>query len=402
MHFVQRAGYGPNSRIYGLNNQAYGAAVRTVGERNQTYGAAVPAHYPPQVASSVMARGRLGQEYNRDSYFDYINIDLKSQPKRKVMNIVSIILSLVVPCVIFCLVFHVIAFSLHFRSPSMCYVIIGLVLALLIFMGYVSVNLLRKAKEGHNYPTWFIFAFITGMIAWFLAVTGGEWNYLENMLPAFTIENANIYLSVDTLLTRGQTVMDGGRYLFVPGTRLDQTKAMNFKTMEAYCVVPIVGPHGVPPGFRGFGSGSSARPTINVTAIGTTGTTGTNSTRTGSAGMEGGSYEFWAVGKDCCTSEPGGFRCGEYDNTRVAAGLRLLDEEDHSFYRLAVQQAEAFYNIQAPHPIFLEWLKDPMAKFNLMRDTGRKMFWLGAFSHFVLQLFFVLVASAAFSKLGHF
>ena len=74
-------------------------------------------------------------------------------------------------------------------------------------------------------------------------------------------------------------------------------------------------------------------------------------------------YDFWAIGMDCCSVNAADFHCGaglgwilsvrperakgqartggEVGNFKAHSGLRLLDDRQRSFYRLAVEQAGA-------------------------------------------------------------
>jgi len=72
------------------------------------------------------------------------------------------------------------------------------------------------------------------------------------------------------------------------------------------------------------------------------------------------------------------------------------------FFRLAVQQAEAAYNIKAVHPIFVYWLQDPASEINAYQEDGFRYYMLGMFAHFSLQLFLVITAAIVFSKSGQF
>mmetsp|Transcript_72956 Transcript_72956/g.144573 ORF Transcript_72956/g.144573 Transcript_72956/m.144573 type:complete len:144 (-) Transcript_72956:49-480(-) len=113
-----------------------------------------------------------------------------------------------------------------------------------------------------------------------------------------------------------------------------------------------------------------------------------------------GNYDFWAVGLNCCPGESPDFHCGEFSNPRAHSGLRLMRDELRPFFRLAVQQAAATFNIQAKHPIFLYWLQDPTKEMNAYQEEGFKYFTLGIFSYFSIQFFLVVAGSMGFAKLA--
>jgi len=132
---------------------------------------------------------------------------------------------------------------------------------------------------------------------------------------------------------------------------------MGFKNLETYCVAPIV-----------IGDQPLAR------------------------------YDFWAVGLNCCSGNSGDFHCGEFSNPSAQAGLRLMNDDDRAFYRLAVQQAEATYTIEATHPIFFQWMQDPLSELASYQDDGMKLYFYSVFAFFGLQLFLVAFAVVFFSK----
>ena len=79
-----------------------------------------------------------------------------------------------------------------------------------------------------------------------------------------------------------------------------------------------------------------------------------------------------------------------------------MRDDQRAFFRLAVQQAESAYNVQAVHPLFFHWLQDPVAEVNSYQDDGFKYYLLGMFTHFAVQLFLVVVGVLAFSKIGYY
>merc|ERR1719174_3570482 len=169
----------------------------------------------------------------------------------------------------------------------------------------------------------------------------------------------NTYPDVNAAQAKGSQLMDAGRVFFTPDTGIDNRRAMGFKSSELFCVAPIV-----------TGTGKLA------------------------------SYDFWAVGTNCCSGVSSDFRCGEYNNPRARAGLRLMRDDQRAFFRLAVQQAEAAFNIRSVHPLFFHWMQDPDAEMDAYQDDGYKYFLLGMFTHFAMQLFLVVLALMVFSKIG--
>ena len=146
---------------------------------------------------------------------------------------------------------------------------------------------------------------------------------------------------------------------FADGAKLDGTKAMGFKNLDLYCVAPIV-------------NGNEVMST----------------------------YDFWAVGLNCCSGVSSDFRCGEFNSPHARAGLRLMRDDQRPFFRLAVQQATAAYHIKSTHPLFFYWLQDPVGEMTAYRDDGFKYYLLGIFTHFAFNLFCCTVAVVGFSRIG--
>merc|ERR1711957_939043 len=89
-------------------------------------------------------------------------------------------------------------------------------------------------------------------------------NFAMYTKPGKTIGPLSGYHSVDPAVMRGQQLMDAGSVGFVKGAVLDVDKAMGFRNGIMYCVAPVA-------------SGNSPLA----------------------------QYDFWLVGKDCCTQRAG-------------------------------------------------------------------------------------------------
>eukprot|EP00929_Paragymnodinium_shiwhaense_P122286 TRINITY_DN94932_c0_g1_i1.p1 TRINITY_DN94932_c0_g1~~TRINITY_DN94932_c0_g1_i1.p1 ORF type:complete len:313 (+),score=76.10 TRINITY_DN94932_c0_g1_i1:182-1120(+) len=307
---------------------------------------------PPYSTFARPAGGPASAEYHgRDKG------EIFTPGKRRRMNLVAICVNILFPWLLFCVIFAVMSFYLHYQHPTMAWLIV------LGAYGVVGVSgfLAFRAKQKQLDPMWYTFSTIALFVAVTLAAICGDMNFWFNMQPFFDIENLNTYPSVNPAREKGQQLMDAGRVYFAEGTALDMRKAMGFKNLDLYCVAPIV-----------------------------------------NGQQQLASYDFWAVGINCCSGVSSDFRCGEFNNPQARSGLRLMRDDQRPFYRLAVQQAEAAYNIKATHPLFFYWMQDPVAQMNMYRDDGFKYYLLGIFTHFAFNLFCVICAVVGFSKIGRY
>merc|ERR1719324_2031423 len=218
-------------------------------------------------------------------------------------------MNIFLPWFLFSALYAVLSFSFHYQHPTWAWL------------------LAYRTKKRDRDPMWYTFATLALLLAVVLAAVFGDMNFWYNMQPFYDIENLNTYPSVNPAREKGQQLMDAGRVYFADGAALDMQKAMGFKNLDLYCVAPIV--HGQ---------------------------------------EQLASYDFWAVGLNCCSGVSSDFRCGEFNNPHARSGLRLMRDDQRPFFRLAVQQAEAAYNIKATHPLFFYWMQDPVAEMNSYRD----------------------------------
>mmetsp|Transcript_20431 Transcript_20431/g.37231 ORF Transcript_20431/g.37231 Transcript_20431/m.37231 type:complete len:314 (+) Transcript_20431:144-1085(+) len=288
--------------------------------------------------------------------------------KSRRLNIDAIIQCLVGPWILYCIIFAAMSFSLRYEAPRVANAIVAvgwLVVFIALYFAADAIMRKRWHDDGYNVyfePTWFVFLFMMMLIANVAGYVSGDMNFQQYMSKYFDYMNLNVYErpAVNPTLLRGEQVMDGGRIVFTDDSRLALDKSMGFRDNKMYCVAPVVRANDVPD-----------------------------------------TYDFWAVGTDCCSGQVADFHCGQYNNPNANGGLRLLEDNPRAYYRLAVQQAEAMYGIRASHPIFMQWVEDPLAIVEGYRTTGIQNYFLGVFSHLLFQVFCVTCASLAFAKLGY-
>eukprot|EP00931_Biecheleriopsis_adriatica_P004354 TRINITY_DN106037_c0_g1_i1.p1 TRINITY_DN106037_c0_g1~~TRINITY_DN106037_c0_g1_i1.p1 ORF type:complete len:313 (+),score=65.24 TRINITY_DN106037_c0_g1_i1:85-1023(+) len=276
--------------------------------------------------------------------------------KRKRLNSVAILINLLGPWLLFCGIFAAMSFQVHYMSTPLAWSTVAAGFALAAIAAFLA----HRTRMRDRDPTWYTFACISCFLASLSAGVLGDMNYWYNMQPYYDIENINSYPSVNPAREKGQQLMDAGRIYFAEGTGLDTKKAMSFRNLDRYCVTPIV---------------NGQEPLA--------------------------SYDFWAVGVNCCGETTIDFRCGEYNNPKARSGLRLMRDDQRPFFRLAVQQAEAAYNIKATHPLFFEWMQDPVAEVLKYKTAGFKYALIVVLTHFAFNLLCVVGSVFAFSKLSH-
>mmetsp|Transcript_75233 Transcript_75233/g.213005 ORF Transcript_75233/g.213005 Transcript_75233/m.213005 type:complete len:318 (+) Transcript_75233:110-1063(+) len=281
---------------------------------------------------------------------------------RKRMNIVPIAIALFVPVALFAGVFALMSFSLHYTQSTLTTIFVILCFLPVLWTGFYAAQQVRKRAIGvGRESTWYIFLFISLLVAWSCGYIFGSTNYSSYTQPYYNVNNLMTYTSIDPSAYRGQQLMDAGRVVFTSDSVLNTNYFSGFRNAEMYCVAPIV-------------------------------------TQVNGTYKKQDTYDFWAVGTECCTSKS--FLCGDYNNANAHGGLRLTSDSDRAFYRLAVQQAEAAFHIKAVHPLFFTWTQDPIGSTNDYLNDAIQYFITGVFIFFVVQLFTVACAVIVFSRLG--
>lgn len=274
-------------------------------------------------------------------------------------SVMMIVLFVLIPWLTFAVVMSMESFTAHFYSD-------GAITPRLLFGGLALVLLLvllavLAGRGGQRkYACWQGFMAVMTLVALLLGIAIGGQNYADNMRPYYDIRNANEYHNVDPAQYTGVQMMDAGQIEFSEGSRVDVSRSMAFRNAEMYCVAPIV-------------SGEA------------------------SAVVE--SYDFWAVGTNCCDGDHDMFKCGEYNVAGARSGLRLMNDDQRSFYRLAVQQAEAAFNIPARHPLFFYWLQDAEAEIHAYENAGYAKYVVNVGVFFVAMLVAAALGASAYSKM---
>jgi len=197
------------------------------------------------------------------------------------------------------------------------------------------------------------------LMAMLIGFMWGDHIHTRFIRPYDDLVNLNNYPSVHPGQYTGQQLMDAGQIDFVAGSHLDLSKSIGFKNEDIYCVAPIVGPE------QNAGNASKLA-----------------------------TYDFWAVGTNCCSGHAADYHCGEFNNPSAHKGLRLMRDDTRNFFRLAVQEATAAYNIEANHPVFMYWMTDPAFEVNAYKEDGYNAFYLGVF-FFGLGMLALIITSAS-------
>jgi len=161
-------------------------------------------------------------------------------------------------------------------------------------------------------------------VAFIAALSVGD-TLAKDMSSYYDIVTLSKYDNLNPARTQGKQRLDAGRVIFTQGSRLNLPDAMSYKHAgTTYCVAPIVAAVSEP---------------LPAT------------------------FDFWAVGKDCCSDDGKGtkdFHCGAAHDHTARGGIRVMDEDKVEKYRKAVQQAEETHRIQSVHPLFFEWVANPI------------------------------------------
>jgi len=276
--------------------------------------------------------------------------------RRRVINMLAIVANIVIPSCVFSILLALWTFKIHYNHPW-----VPVTASLLSGLGCLAPGIygVKKVRGEERNPMWYRFACAALFLAIVTSFAVGQyifWSHSWFYYDYFTLRTETM---ASPVTEKGQMMMDSGRVYWSSGTVVDTKLAMGFKHKDVYCVAPIVD--------RGV-------PKLST-------------------------YDFWVVGKNCC-EESRKFDCGDARNPSARASLRDIDEESRPFYRLAVQQAEAAYNLKASHPVFFHWMVDPTHEIDQHGRTMMSMFACCSVVWVSFNFFCVMCATIAFAKMG--
>eukprot|EP00927_Polykrikos_kofoidii_P015720 TRINITY_DN17025_c0_g1_i1.p1 TRINITY_DN17025_c0_g1~~TRINITY_DN17025_c0_g1_i1.p1 ORF type:complete len:346 (-),score=19.72 TRINITY_DN17025_c0_g1_i1:231-1268(-) len=276
---------------------------------------------------------------------------------RIMMNILPIAYNLFLPLFVFILCGAITAFWVPYLYPAVVWIV--LIIVFIACAVAVALAIYHRTRDAD--PTWYTYLAIMVCIAAIWGTCSGMDIYQKYSKPYYQIEDMKVLAHVDASKELGQNLLDSGIVYFASGNVIDQTRSWHFKHETTYCVAPIVA------------SGESGKQK---------------------------SFDVWVVGKDCCSIGGSNFRCGDWAVNGARSAIRSLDDQSVKFYRLAVQQAEALYDVTSTNPVFFYSSVDPMNEVHGWRTHAFNRFCYSAEEFFVLSLITISITLCGFAYLG--
>eukprot|EP00929_Paragymnodinium_shiwhaense_P031949 TRINITY_DN17794_c0_g1_i1.p1 TRINITY_DN17794_c0_g1~~TRINITY_DN17794_c0_g1_i1.p1 ORF type:complete len:437 (+),score=49.10 TRINITY_DN17794_c0_g1_i1:87-1397(+) len=279
-----------------------------------------------------------------------------------------------------CLVYGLLVFSYLVGTGALSWILYLGAILICVFRVLVVLVLLASAAYGH----FLIPVYRKSLIFWswlpsvyLLLCTGsfitgsflGSYVYEYNIRPYNELTRLKIVRGLNPQTTPGSQVMDAGLVEFADSVDIDRARGGCFVGRgHHYCVAPIVnGGRLIPSGVGG------------ATSYGT--------------------FDYFAVGVDCCTCPNIDFRCGEWDNPLAQGGIRSMDKDARAGFNLAVDDWKANYGKDAGHPVFFNWVQDPVAVYKSYWDWSVYVTTLTTFLWLLFAFTVALLFAQAFQML---
>jgi len=231
---------------------------------------------------------------------------------------------------------------------------------LAVLIASIAVGRLQKPvyRKALIYWSWWpAWNFILCCVAWLAACILGRYLWHSNVEPWYKLSQLQHYDGLDPAVVPGEQVQDAGLVTFTPMVGIDHSRGSCFKQAgHSYCVAPILHGGKVP---------------MNMAGASQTGT-----------------YDFFAIGVDCCSCPNFDFQCGEWNNPSADGGMRLTDASSRPWYKLAADQWSAAYRKDVKHPLFFHWVQAPKFCWKLLWNQANNIMLISTFA--LAAIFLVL------------
>jgi len=284
--------------------------------------------------------------------------------------------NLILTCAIqlaFSFIFTMLACILSFPWAAFCGIAVGLILLFRVLTLFLFVWALVAGKYFKRFYLtsmvfwgwWPCWLFVFSVTATFCGYITGTYLWTTQLGPYYQLKQLQMYRDINPAHVPGVRLQDAGLVDFQNFVGMDRGKGGCFLNRgNTYCIAPIV--------FDG-----TPTPEVHYDMQGMPQT---------------GSYDYFAVGKNCCPCPNRDFTCGEWDNPLAYGGIRSMDEESRPYYKLALDNWQASYGKTSKTPLFFEWVQDPEWKWKGMWNRFVSLGWLAvaaAFS-FGISIGFIL------------
>ncbi|CAE8736855.1 unnamed protein product, partial [Polarella glacialis] len=252
------------------------------------------------------------------------------KPFRYRIGHLAIVECVLVPWGLFVALVWMLSFSVRYEHPhATAWLALSCCLVPVAFALRVWYQLHDRTDPSHREPNWFLFLAASSTLACCLGLAIGEYNFATNMNSYYDRADLGSVKNVDTRKARGGQYLDISSIGFTAATYVDEKLSMAFKDGDLYCVAPIISGDTLPASYEQ------------------------------SATSANGTYDFWAVGVNCCNpTPPAQFACGSPPiGDEDPGGLRLMDDSEIPYFRTAIQMAqEEFKMLVGNTPLLVSWL----------------------------------------------
>jgi len=232
---------------------------------------------------------------------------------------------------------------LSFLSAALALCVLGFQLAVfaVLVVSVITGKLhKRPVRKAVIYWSWWPVSVLPlSLLAAVLAAVLGNWLWHSSLKHYYELAALQRYKSIDPAIIPGDQVQDAGIVDFASmegGVGVDRARASCLVNGgRTYCVAPIV-------------QGSRVHRALHDLP-------------------RFGSYDYFAVGVDCCDCPVQEFRCGAWEDPLAQGGLRSMDQPSRPLFRLAVDGWAATYRKAASHPLFFDWVRAPAVHWRGMR-----------------------------------